>query len=340
MIIIRPIQRNDQEAFAEFSFESLLGMTNLPRNREKLLDKIIHSENSFSQSVQEPGEEEYYFVLEDLTTGRIGGICGILAKSTQSFTYCYHIKTLPFCAKHFSTPKEIQVLKIMANPPNSSEICALYLQPSFRHSGQGRLLSLSRFLFIAAHPKRFKKKMIAEMRGYIDQRQISPFWEGIGHHFCQLSFIELMTQLESNHAFIPEILPPFPIYISLLPKETQEAIGKVHDQTKPAYQMLLQENFSFDDRVDIFEGGPILAAPTSKIRAIKQSALVSVRLTSDPLTEEKEYLLGNERIDFRACIGQMQLISKKEALINEQAADALLIKEGDRIRYVSIHPNH
>src|SRR5262249_3915841 len=151
-------------------------------------------------------------------------------------------ETIDTKATQISIPKEIKVLKVVPNSPHASEICALYLQPTFRHSGQGRLLSLSRFLFIAAHRHRFRKKIVAEMRGYIDQRQNSPFWEGIGRHFCNLSFVEIMAQLEVDHQFIPEILPQFPIYISLLPKETQEVIGKIHESTKPAYQMLLQEN--------------------------------------------------------------------------------------------------
>lgn len=337
MIIIRPIRRKDQEIFAEFSFESLLGMTNLPRNREKLLEKIIHSETSFLENVQEPGKEEYYFVLEDLATGRIGGTCGILAQSTQSFSYCYHIETIHTHAKHVSAPKELKILKVVPNPPNSSEVCALYLQPTFRHSGQGRLLSLSRFLFIAAQRQRFKKKIVAEMRGYIDQSQVSPFWEGVGHHFCHLSFVELMAQIDLDHQFVPEILPQFPIYINLLPKETQEVIGKIHDNTKPAYQMLLQENFSFNQEIDIFEGGPILSAATSEIRTIKNSALMQIDVTKEKLIGETEYILANEQLDFRACFGKIQMISKTQGLINEEVANALQVNKKERIRYVTIH---
>lgn len=337
MIIIRPIKRQDQEIFAEFSFEALLGMTNLPRNRDKLLEKIIKSEKSFSTDIIEPNEEEYYFVLEDLTTGRIGGTCGILAQSTQSFRYCYRIETLQTDSKHAYAPKEIKILKVVSNTSQASEVCALYLQPTFRHSGQGRLLSLSRFLFIASNRNRFRKKIAAEMRGYIDQRQISPFWEGIGRHFCHLSFVELMTQIDLDHHFIPEILPQHPIYVSLLPKDTQEAIGKTHDNTKPAYQMLIQENFTFADEIDIFEGGPILTAPINQIRTIKNSSLIQIDVTSNDLTSEMEYILSNDQLDFRACFGSMQLISKNQALINEEVANALIVKKGDYIRYVTIH---
>lgn len=337
MIIIRPITRKDQDLFIEFSFESLLGMTNLPRNRQNLLDKIMHSESSFLQHIEQSGDEDYYFVLEDLTTGRIGGTSAILAESTKSFTHFYRIEKVITHAKHFSIPKELHILKVVKNPPHSSEICALYLQPSFRHMGQGRLLSLSRFLFIAAHRQRFKKKIVAEMRGYIDQRQSSPFWEAIGRHFCDLSFVELMAQLEQVQASLCEILPQFPIYLELLPKEVQEVIGKTHNSTKPAYQMLLQENFSFNQEIAIFEGGPLLSAKTSAIRTIQKSMLTQIEVTTAPLTDETEYILANEHLNFRACYGKIQIISKTQARINEEVASALLVKKGDWIRYVTIH---
>lgn len=337
MIIIRPIKREDIELLGEFSFESLLGFTNLPRNRDKLLEKIIHSESSFSKNIEKPGDEEYFFVLEDLTTGRIGGTSAILAQSLLSSQHCYQIATVPNPVKHVTAIKDIKVLKIIENIPDSSEICALYLYPSFRHSGQGRLLSLSRFLFIANHKKRFKKKFLAELRGYIDQTQVSPFWEGIGRHFCDLSFVELMAQIEIDQRLAPQILPEFPIYIPLLPKETQEAIGKTHDSSKPAYKMLMQENFSFNQEVDIFEGGPILTANTDEIRTIQKSASLLVELTREKLSDETEYILANEKLDFRACYGNLQMVTETSGLINEEVAHALCVKNGDRIRFISPH---
>ena len=338
MMIIRPIAQKDLEILGDFPFESHLGMTSLPRNRDKFLEKITLSEACFQNPIIEhPGNEEYFFVLEDLTTGLLGGICGIMAQSRQNFTFVYRIETLENKTRFVQAPNEVKVLKVEDNPGDSSEVCALYLQPSFRHSRLGRLLSLSRFLFIAAFPGRFNTKIVAEMRGYIDKKQHSPFWDSIGRHFCDISFVELMAKLEKSHDFIPEILPKYPIYLSLLPKEAQEMIGKIHEQTKPAYEMLLQENFAFDQQIDIFEGGPILTAQTSTIRSIEHSAVVQVDVTSELLTEEAEFIIGNERLDYRACICKMRRLSQKEVLINEEAAQALLVKKGDFVRYVSIH---
>ncbi len=337
MIIIRPISRKDIDIFREFSFESMLGMTHLPRNREKFLEKITNSEACFQNPIEQPGKEEYYFVLEDLATGTLGGTCAIIAQSKQSFGYAYCIETLENNLQFVNAAQDIKVLEVVENSEDSSEVCALYLQPSFRHSGHGRLLSLSRFLFIAAFPNRFRMKMLAEMRGYIDEKQHSPFWDSIGRHFCDLSFVEVMAQLEKSHDFIPEILPKHPIYLSLLTKETQDIIGKTHENTKPAYEMLLQENFAFHQKVDIFDGGPIITAKTPTIRSIQQSALIYVDITTEMLTEESDFILGNERLDYRACFGKMKRLSKTEALINEEVAQALLIKKGDQVRYVSIH---
>lgn len=337
MIVIRPITRQDFNIFAEFSFESLLGITSLPRNRDKFLETIIHSETSFSRDVSKPGDEIYYFVLEDLTTGRIGGTCGIIIQSQHSHGYFYQLESIATNAKHIAAPHEIQVLKVASCPTHCSEICALYLQPTFRHSGQGRLLSLSRFLFMAAHRKRFEKKILANLRGYIDESQVAPFWEAIGSHFCHLSFVEMMAQLEETRVFISEILPKHPIYISLLPKEAQETLGKIHEQTKPALNMLLNENFSVSPYIDVFDGGPILMTNTSHIRAIKNSEVITIDLTTDPLLEEEEYILSNERLDFRACFGMLKIISKKQAILNEKVAEALCVKSGDKIRYVTMH---
>ena len=336
MIVIRPMKRSDQEALGDFPFESLLGMVNLPRNPDKLLEKIIHSEQSFVKKVSKPTNEEYYFVLEDLTTGRVGGTCGILAHSGSTKKHNYKIKTYVNPYQHPDAPKEIKTLEVISCNQNASEICALYLQPSFRHSGQGRLLSLSRFLFMAAFPERFREMILAELRGYIDASQVSPFWEGIGRHFCNLSFVELMAKIEMNEE-VPQILPAYPIYISLLPKDTQEAIGKTHDSSKPAYRMLCQENFTFLNEIDLYEGGPVLSCTASKVRSIKDSALIKVKTTHDTLVDDPEYILANEKLNFRACFSSMRIISKSEALISQDALEALQIKNGDKIRYVLPH---
>lgn len=337
MFVIRPISKKDRGAFINFNCDSLLGMTNIPRNEKKLLEKIALSEESFAKNVKSAENESYTFVLENMATGEVGGTCSILTESTDTFRYYYEIETLPTKRSHPATPNEIKVLKITPNPSGCSEICALFLHPDYRHSGHGRLLSLSRFLFIAAFPHRFKKHIVAEMRGYIDQNQNSPFWEGVGRHFCHLSFIELMNQIENDHTFAPEILPQFPIYISLLTKKAQEAIGKTHDNTIAAKQMLMQENFAYFNKIDIFEGGPLMFAETQEVRTIVQSAVAQLVSVSSEVECGTQYILGNERMNFKACLGHIKFLSPERMIINEDIAHSLCVHKGDMIRYAPLH---
>lgn len=70
----------------------------------------------------------------------------------------------------------------------SSELCTLFLDPQWRKEGNGYLLSKSRFLFMAAFRERFNEKVVAEMRGVIDEQGYSPFWESLANAFSPWSF--------------------------------------------------------------------------------------------------------------------------------------------------------
>lgn len=337
MIIIRPISKKDRDIFVEFSFNSTLGIRNIPKDREKLETKIKISEQSLAKKVAKPGKEEYYFVLEDLSTGHVEGTCGIFASIDPNSTLAFRIQTIRSKSTHPTVHKETKILKLVPSPKPASEVCALYLQPTCRHHGQGRLLSLSRFLFIASHRNRFHNRMEAELRGYIDQHQVSPFWEAIGRHFCDLSFAELMTQIDQGKINLKDILPPYPVYLSLLPKEVQEIVGKTHESTQPALNMLLQEGFKLTNEVDALEGGPSLVVPTSRIRSVKNSRLIQIKISPKSLVDEPEYLVANTRTDFRACYGNIQLESEEQGIINSQVAEALQVKNGEMVRFVSPH---
>ncbi len=69
----------------------------------------------------------------------------------------------------------------------SSELCTLFLDPARRKEGNGYLLSKSRFMFMAAFREHFNEKVVAEMRGVIDEHGYSPFWESLGKRFSPWS---------------------------------------------------------------------------------------------------------------------------------------------------------
>lgn len=337
MIVVRPICHRDREDFINFSFTAGIGMTSMPKHREILEKKIIESEKAFAKDVQQPGNENYLFVLEDLSTKTIGGTCGINAKTgVDQPKYFFHIENE---LEHppLSNIPNIPVMRGICHREAPSEICSLYLLPEFRKEGLGRLLSLSRFLFAAAHLHRFDTTIYAEMRGFVDKNQNCPFWEGIGRHFLDLDYVSLMRQRDLGNFDVVQIVPKYPIYISLLPKEVQEVIGKIHTNTWPAYHMLTEEGFYLTDDIDIFDAGPKIEAETKEIRTIKTSCMGTVaEITRNPV-ESIRYIISNHRLDFRACYSTLQKGGKGICLPAE-SAEALQVKVGDIVRYVIPSP--
>jgi arginine N-succinyltransferase len=109
-----------------------------------------------------------------------------------------------------------------------------------------------------------------------------------------------------NKKFIADLMPTHPIYIPLLPKEAQEAIGQVQEETRPAVKIVEEEGFSFSGMVDIFDAGPILSAKRDQVRAVKESAKAAiVKLLIRRLRDV--YMVGTARPEFRAAKGNLEI---------------------------------
>lgn len=338
MIIIRPITLQDTEPFIKIAFDAGIGMTSMPKNREKLIKRIHESDNSFKKTVSAPQDEFYLFVLEDLETGKIGGTCGISAQTArQSPLFFYRVERREKHEDVTHAIKKIPVMRPVQYKNYWSEICSLYLAADFRHSGHGRLLSLSRFLFIANDSRRFSRMLFAEMRGHIENGR-SAFWEGVGHHFIDADFNTLMQHRDEGHIELIQALPVHPIYIELLPKEVQESIGKVHELTQPALQMLLQEGFKISPEIDICDGGPKIEAETREIRSVKDSAVDTLSETVAASPSSSTHIVARHSIDFRACLTAVDTKKNGGVVISKDAADALKLKVGDPLRYVLASP--
>lgn len=334
MIIIRPVTQKDLDSIERCALTAGIGMTHLPRRRDLLEKKIINSLEAFAKEVTVPKQEDYLFVLEDLEEGIVGGTCGIYAKVGASIPfYVYCVETLPPPSHRFPVPKERRLLRLISYEGGPTEVCALFLSPEFRKGGLGRLLSLSRFLFIANHPHRFDSNLIANMRGVIE-KNISPFWNGLSRQFLDVEFEEIMAMRSIDESFIPDILPRYPIYVSLLPPSAQEVIGQTHANTKPAIDMLAHEGFQYIQEIDPMDGGPIIAAETRSVRTVKHNVLATVQeIISQPIKSER-YILSNTSLDFRACYGTLRKVSDHSIVLSEDVAKALRVQPGDSVRYI------
>lgn len=335
--VIRPICEEDYQGLVDLAY-STKGMTSLPQDKDLLKNKIYDSLKAFNPYVRKPGGESYLFVLEDLEKQKIIGTCGIVSKvgGFDPF-YTYQIKSEPLKCETLNVDKEIQVLHLHINHNGPTEIGGLLLHPDYRKHGLGRLLSLSRFLFLAEFPERFDKTVIAEMRGVVEADGTSPFWECVGRHFFNTSFYEADDLTAQGHKeVIANLMPKHPIYLKLLPREAQLVIGEVHSETQPARLLLEKEGFHFNNEVDIFDAGPTLSTSLKEIRTVKESQKAKIKNFTKSLRQSTSYMISNSNLNFKVLIGDIKKVSENEVEISEEIAQALDVNPGDEIRFVSL----
>jgi arginine N-succinyltransferase len=338
MMIVRPVKLEDVDRVYALAAHSDTGLTTLPHDQDILKRRIEDSVASFKKNVTRPGGEVYFFVMEDTAKHKIVGTCSIVSKvgGYEPF-YTYQVKTALKESKSLHVKKEIKYLQLIRDHNGPSEIGTLFLLPEYRHSGLGRLLSLSRFLFMAQHRQLFEEWVVAEMRGVIDEKGKSPFWEALGRYFFDVEFEKADHMVMSDKSFIADLMPEHPIYIPLLSKEAKDVIGVVHKDSAPAFDLLLKEGFEPTDEVDIFESGPVLRAKVAKVRSVRESRLGKVKDASSNNMNEPVYLLSNatEMKNYRVCLGNMIMEEEDEIKISRAVAETLHLKEGDQVRYVS-----
>lgn len=340
MVVIRPVTLDDLDAIEALATLTGFGLTTLPRDVKLLRQRIRRSLRGFEKLTDEdaPRGETYLFVMEDLPSGRVVGTCGIVSKvgGFEPF-YGYRLETAVHESKSLNVRKEICTLHLDEDHDGPCEIGSLFLAPEFRRDGNGRLLSLSRFLFMASFHEYFDPLIIAELRGVVDDRGYSPFWEAVGRHFFDVDFptADFLSMVDKR--FIADLMPSYPLYIPLLPLTAQEVIGKVHADAAPALKLLQGEGFRTTGTVDIFDAGPVVRCPLDQIRTVRESVEAVVTGISDAEATGQPMHVGNTRREFRACLAPLRITPGGVGL-SAPVASALKVAPGDFVRYAMPHP--
>lgn len=339
MLVVRPVKETDLDQIYKISRFTKAGLTTLPHDKKILGNRIYESLHSFRLQSEKPKGDSYIFVLEDTTTHRVLGVSGINSKvgGFEPF-YKYKIKKIRKKSRQLHIENTIHYLQLSREHNGPTEIGSLFLIPQARNKGAGRLLSLSRFLFIAQHRKRFEKEIISEMRGYFDKKGRSPFWEAVGRYFFAVAFKKADLMQMRNKAFIKDLIPEHPIYIPLLSYVAQKAIGKVHKETEPALHFLETEGFRVTDDIDIFEAGPVVSAKANKIRSIRESHQALVVGFVDHIKEDRQYIISNMKSarHFRATMGPLKIFKDRRVKITKKTGEILSVTEKDKVCFVSL----
>jgi len=283
MYVIRPVRVEDLESIVQLAAGAGGGLTTMPSDHGVLLGRIENSVASFAAKVDEAGDEYYLFVLEDSETGQVIGTSAVFATVGQTVPF-YNYKVLKVVQVSQDPPIKVatEMLSLANDYTGASEMATLYMDPHRRVGGLGRLLSKSRFMYMALHGTRFSDLVIAELRGWVDENGRSPFWDAVGRKFFNMEFVDAdRINGLGNNQFIGDVMPKFPIYTNLLPEDARRVIGKPHEQSAIALRFMEEEGFRYRGAVDIFDAGPIVEAHRSNITSVRDTLLGTLDDTPD-----------------------------------------------------------
>ena len=335
---VRAARSTDLPALLDLAKLTGGGFTNLPADAPALAERLALSDASFARTVDAPDDELYILLLEQTTKpggasggGRIGG-CGMVFSRIGARWpfYSYKIGVLSQTSIAMKRTFTLPFLNLVTDHDGASEVGGLFLHPDLRTGGLGRLLARSRYLFVAQHRARFGDKMLAELRGVLDDDGNSPFWDALGAKFFGMTFPEADT-CNGIHGsqFIADLMPKHPIYTALLPEAARAVIGLPHPKGRAALAMLEAEGFHYDNYVDIFDGGPTVTARTDQLRTVRDSHAMTVDALSDEGDFTRSLVAAGRLADFHAWIGHVG-----NGVLPVDEAAAMGVAVGDEVRHV------
>jgi arginine N-succinyltransferase len=331
---IRAARESDLKYLYEMAKLTGGGFTNLPPDRNALMTRLERSAMAFSHAEDTPRDEVFVLVLENIDTGEVRGTCQVFTKVGQRWPfYSYRVATLTKHSEALGRTFRADILNLVNDLEGSSEVGGLFLHPGERAGGLGLLLARSRYLFIARHRGRFADRVLAELRGIIDEAGGSPFWDGVAGRFFGMTFQDA-DQFNAIHGnqFIADLMPRHPVYIAMLPEAARGVIGLPHPTGRAAMRMLENEGFAYENYVDIFDGGPTMTARTDQIATVRDRRELPVVAIGEGGSPS---LLATGRLaDFRACMGDVTL-RDDGIVIDAEAARALDVAVGDMISQVA-----
>ena len=283
-MIVRLAHEGDIDGLFALAETAGTGMTTVPNSRDAIAERVAQSVSAMNGTGKAGPKDSFFFVLEG--DGEVLGMAAIFpALGADRPFYSYRISKVAAAAPELGMQAASELLYLCNDFHGYVEIGTLLVSDKARGTGAGRLLSLSRFLYMQTVAERLSEHVMAEIRGRFREDGSNPFWDAIASKFFKMSFQEADVRSAHDFRFIADLMPKFPIYTELLDEETREAMGQPHSTSAAAMNMLTKEGFQFTNCIDIFDGGPSIECPMARIRTIEQSAQSVVRIQDAPTSE-------------------------------------------------------
>ena len=331
---IRAARDEDLQPLYEMAKLTGGGFTNLPPEKDALRAKLVRSHAAFARDEDGLFDDLFVLVLENAETGEVRGTCQIFTRVGQHWPfYSYRIGTVTKHSQELNRTFRAEILSLVNDLEGSSEVGGLFLHPNERAGGLGMLLARSRYLFIARHRARFAERVLAELRGVIDEAGGSPFWDGVAGRFFGMNF-QQADEFNAIHGnqFIADLMPKHPIYTAMLQESARSVIGLPHPSGRAAMRMLESEGFAFENYIDIFDGGPTMTARTDLVRTVRDAK--SARVTQIAAGGEPVMLASGRLANFQVCFGKAT-VSEDGVTIDPGSAAILGVSAGDEVLHVA-----
>jgi arginine N-succinyltransferase len=338
MLVLRPVEQTDLPQLQQLARDSLVGVTSLPDDSERLRAKIAGSCASFASAAEANGPENYFFVLEDLDSQRLLGCSEILATAGFDEPF-YSLRNRHFtsASRELNIEHGVPALSLCHDLNDHTLLRGFHIDANLVRTPFSELLSRARLLFIAAHAPRFAEAVITEIVGYSDEAGNSPFWDALGKHFFDLPYAEAerLCGLQSR-TFLAELMPQYPIYVPMLPQAAQDCIGRIHPDGQEAFDILEREGFETNSYIDLFDAGPTLYARTANIRSIARSQTATVQQRPQ-IDSRGRYLLSNDELHgFRAIMAELDFQPDQPLSLTPAMCAALNVTDGSPIRLIAL----
>lgn len=341
-MLIRLARPSDLDALLKLSAMLPPGMTSMPFDKPTWEKKLELVHESTQSAIRTDQESVYLLVLEDPETGSIVGTAGIVAG--VGLTHPFYNYKLSKDVNH-SEELDIRVTSNLLNLVNDftgeTEMISLFLMPEHRIKYAGQFLSRCRYIFMNDFPERFSETVFAEIRGWLDQSEKSPFWKHLGSKFFNIPFAKAdFISAVNGSQFISDLMPRFPVYMELLPAEAVKVIGKPHDDSVPAIKLLEREGFKYRGTIDIFDAGPVLQCERSNIESIRNTKQLKIAELSDAVTlsEEGPICMVSNRLlgDYRLILGTVRFTDSGDLVMSTKDAKALQVDVGSEVTLLQI----
>lgn len=330
---IRTAQPDDLQTLYEMAKLTGGGFTNLPPDRTSLMAKLERTARALERTEGGVEDELIVMVLVNSTTGQVRGTCQIFSMVGQRWPfYSYRLGTLTQHSRELERTFRAQMLSLTTDLEGSTEVGGLFLHPRERAEGLGLLLARSRYLYIRSHRERFGDRILAELRGIIDEAGGSPFWDGLAGRFFGMNFQEAdeFNAIHGNQ-FIADLMPKTPIYTAMLTDSARAVIGLPHPNGRAAMRMLETEGFTSPGYVDIFDGGPTLVGQIDTLKTIAEARDVTLAGIEDEGAGRKRMLVASGHLaHYRCTYGQVGEDDGDSVTLDRTSASLIGIEPGQR----------